>query len=181
VDDLADAIRHVGVAGGIIRRPADDIPGVGHFAVVADPQGATFILFKPDPEPANPQPPPAPGAPGTVGWHELHAADEATAFAFYEKLFGWKEGESHPGPAGLYRTFTTNGGAGGLMTKLSPGNPHWQYYFNVPDIDAAVASIASAGGTMEPGWPREVPGGSWIVTAQDPQGAHFALVGPKAA
>jgi uncharacterized protein len=27
--------------------------------------------------------------------------------------------------------------------------------------------------------PHEVPGGSWIILGQDPQGAMFALVGPK--
>jgi predicted enzyme related to lactoylglutathione lyase len=182
VDDLAAAVRHVGVAGGIIRRPAAEIPGVGHFAVAADPQGATFILFKPDPEPTNPQPPASEGTPGTIGWHELHAADETTAFAFYETLFGWKEARSDDlGPLGTYRTFTTNGGMGGLMTKVSPSNPHWKYYFNVPDIDAAIAGIASAGGDMDAGWPREIPGGNWIVMAQDPHGAHFALVGPRPA
>jgi predicted enzyme related to lactoylglutathione lyase len=34
---------------------------------------------------------------------------------------------------------------------------------------------------MQPGWPREIPGGGWIVMAEDPQGAHFALVGPRTA
>ncbi|TIT61247.1 MAG: VOC family protein, partial [Mesorhizobium sp.] len=26
--------------------------------------------------------------------------------------------------------------------------------------------------------PMEVPGGSWVVQCQDPQGAHFALMAP---
>jgi uncharacterized protein len=34
--------------GANVRVPATDIPNVGRFAVIADPQGATFAVFKPD-------------------------------------------------------------------------------------------------------------------------------------
>src|SRR6516162_975544 len=48
-DDVdADATR-VTAAGGAIRRPPEDIPNVGRFAVAADPGGAVFLLFKPNP------------------------------------------------------------------------------------------------------------------------------------
>jgi predicted enzyme related to lactoylglutathione lyase len=68
---------------------------------------------------------------------------------------------------------------GGMMTKMAETpRPHWLYYFNVDAIDAAVARIAAAGGKVVNG-PMEVPGGSWIVNAVDPQGAMFALVAPK--
>ena len=40
---------------------------------------------------------------------------------------------------------------------------------------AAVERINVAGGQVLMG-PMEVPGGSWVVQACDPQGAHFALV-----
>ena len=43
VDAAADGIRQ---ADSAVRREPDDIPGVGRFAVVADPQGATFNLFQ---------------------------------------------------------------------------------------------------------------------------------------
>ena len=36
----------------------------------------------------------------------------------------------------------------------------------------------NAGGKIING-PMEVPGGSWIVQCKDPQGAMFALVGPR--
>ena len=42
----ADIVRLL-AAGGSQRKPAEDIPGIGRFAVVADPQGAVFILFTP--------------------------------------------------------------------------------------------------------------------------------------
>ena len=33
-------------AGGVVHHAATDIPGIGRFAVVADPQGAVLTLFK---------------------------------------------------------------------------------------------------------------------------------------
>jgi len=53
----------------------------------------------------------------------------------------------------------------------------WSFYVNVAGIDAAVARIATHGGAVLMG-PHQVPGGSWIVQAVDPQGARFALVSP---
>jgi predicted enzyme related to lactoylglutathione lyase len=45
----------------------------------------------------------------------------------------------------------------------------------VGGIDAAADRVRSAGGAIRMG-PVQVPGGSWIVQATDPQGALFALV-----
>src|SRR4051812_28253761 len=66
VDDVDAAASRVEQAGGTVHKPAEDIPGVGRFAVVADPQGASFVLFRGSSE----QPPqrPAPGVPGSPGW-----------------------------------------------------------------------------------------------------------------
>jgi predicted enzyme related to lactoylglutathione lyase len=65
---------------------------------------------------------------------------------------------------------------GGMMDKpAGVPAPVWNFYVNVDGIDAAVERIQSAGGQVLMG-PHEVPGGSWIVQATDPQGAAFALV-----
>src|SRR5579863_8666094 len=50
VDDVDSFAARAKAAGGAIHRAASDIPGVGRFAVAADPQGAAFILFKPSSE-----------------------------------------------------------------------------------------------------------------------------------
>lgn len=47
VEDVDAKATEIAVAGGRVLRPADDIPGVGRFAVVADPQGAMFALVAP--------------------------------------------------------------------------------------------------------------------------------------
>ena len=58
--------------------------------------------------------------------------------------------------------------------------PFWGYYFAVPDIDAAQGRAVAGGGTLLNG-PMEVPGGAFIAVATDPQGAWFAVLGPKSA
>ncbi|HPU16603.1 MAG TPA: VOC family protein, partial [Polymorphobacter sp.] len=73
-------------------------------------------------------------------------------------------------------------GAGiGAVTPCPLGGPPtvWTYYFRVPDIDAAVARVTAAGGSIADG-PSEVPGGDHIIIGTDPQGASFALVGKRA-
>jgi len=176
VSDVDAYAARVTAAGGSIRRPPEDIPGVGRFAVAADPHGAAFILFKgnSDAEPA----PVAAGTPGHIGWHELHAGNGASAFTFYADLFGWTKDEAiDMGPMGVYQTFASGGPAiGGMMTKTDDmPAPCWLYYVNVDGIDAAVARIGQNGGKVIMG-PHQVPGGSWIVQGFDPQGAMFALV-----
>jgi hypothetical protein len=180
VDDVDGTVQRVKSAGGTIHHPPTDIPGVGRFAVVTDPHGAAFIVFKPNSTEA-PPPPPAPGTPGHVGWHELHAGERESDFAFYAKLFGWSKGEAHDmGPMGIYQLFATGGDpVGGIMTKTPDiPAPFWLYYFNVEAIDAATARATQGGGKVVNG-PHEVPGGSWIVQCLDPQGAMFAMVAPK--
>ena len=104
------------------------------------------------------------------------------ALAFYGKLFGWREIETHDmGPMGLYRLFGVGDEAmGGMMTKPAeaPGPVCWQYYFNVDDIDASAERVKAAGGQVLRG-PMPVPSGVWVLHANDPQGVFFALSGPK--
>jgi predicted enzyme related to lactoylglutathione lyase len=68
-----------------------------------------------------------------------------------------------------------------MMTKPAEfPAPAWLYYFQVTGIDAAKQRVEAGGGKVLNG-PMEVPGGGWIVQAQDPQGAMFAVVGTRAA
>ena len=162
--------------GGQIFKPAQDIPGVGRFAVLQDPSRAHFIIMKPN---SNEQPTAVPdGTPGHIGWRELMSGDWQKAFAFYSALFGWKKTEAMDmGPMGTYQLFETGPGqTGGMMTKApqDPSPPHWNYYFNVDSLDAAVTRAKGKGARviMEP---MEVPGGGWACGCIDPQGAAFSL------
>ncbi len=180
VDDVDATARQFSELGGRIQREPEDIPEIGRFAVVADPHGAVICIMTPIP-PKDPPPELAPGDLGNVGWHELYAGDGEEAFSFYETVFGWTLSRAVDiGPMGTYRVFAHAGqDIGGMMTR-PPGVPVacWVYYFNVDAIDAAVGRIEAAGGKVANG-PMEVPGGSFVVQATDPQGAFFCLVAPK--
>jgi predicted enzyme related to lactoylglutathione lyase len=150
------------------------------FAVMSDPQGAAIVIFTPNP--AMPSPArPAPPTPGTIGWHELYTTDLEGGFEFYKKLFGWtKVSEMDMGAMGVYRIFDEGNhqemGDGGMMTK--PAHipvSCWNFYFHVDSIGAAIERVKTGGGKILNG-PMEVPGGSWIINGQDPQGAMFSLV-----
>ena len=176
VDDVDKTAARLASEGGKVHRPPCDVPGVIRFAVVADPQGAGFLIAKGLVGDAPPELPI--GTPGTVGWRELYAADGSSAIAFYEKMFDWTKADANDmGPLGIYQLFATGDvPVGGIMTKPATiPTPHWGYYFNVDGIDAAAARVTAAGGNIING-PHQVPGDQWIVQCTDPQGAMFALV-----
>jgi uncharacterized protein len=159
--------------GAKVWKAASDIPNVGRFAVLADPQGATFAVFTP----GGPPPPPGPPPQGGFSWHELATTDVAAALRFYGGLFGWTKGVSHDmGAMGVYQLFEHGGAAvGGMANTQGPSTPpSWLSYVHVADSNRAVAAAKAAGGRLLHG-PVEVPGGSWIALFLDPQGGAFAV------
>ena len=179
VNDVDASAAQAKRLGGTVNVPPTDIPDVGRFSVISDPQGSVLALFKA--LTAAPDQPPAPGTPGRVGWHELLAVDRETAFAFYSELFGWQKSDAiDMGPMGTYQLFSTGGQVIGGMFNKPPAipAPFWLYYVNVGDIDAATDRVKAGGGQILNG-PMEVPGGDWIIQGMDPQHAMFALVGKR--
>jgi predicted enzyme related to lactoylglutathione lyase len=179
VEDVDAMAGKIAAEGGTVHRGPMEVPGVIRFAVVADPQGAVFIIAKG--LQAGPMPGLPVGTPGTIGWRELFAADWEKDFAFYQKLFGWTKAESHNMEGhGVYQLFAAGDAPiGGMMNRMKEmPQSWWNYYINVDGIDAAKARVEKAGGKAMMG-PMEVPGGQWILQAQDPQGGFFALVALK--
>ncbi len=181
VDDVDPFAARVAASGGKVHRPPTDIPQIGRFAVVADPQGAVFVLFHPLPTATPPDL--RHDTPGTIGWCELMAGDGETAFDFYAGLFGWTLTDTlDMGPMGKYHLFAPGGAepVGGIMTRM-PEMPAalWRYYFRVDGIAAAADRVRGAGGTVTRE-PQQVPGGEWILHGSDPEGTFFALVSEAA-
>ncbi len=183
VDDCDAAAEKIRALGGQVHKAPADIPGTGRFAVVADPQGAVFGILQP--LPMDPQPPVEAGAwnqqkESHGNWIELMSSDPAAGFDFYAELMGWTKGDGMDmGPMGTYQLFRWNGAdIGGMMALGDSPVPCWLPYFGVNGVEAAIARITKAGGTVLHG-PVEVPGSAFIAMARDPQGAHFAIVGPK--
>jgi hypothetical protein len=170
--------------GGKIVKDAADIPTVGRFAVLQDPQGATFLAFTPL---QSMTPIGDPGVPvvGDFSWHELVTTDWRAGLAFYKALFGWEETESMDmGPEmGTYQMFGLAGKTfAGAFNKPAnmPGPPFWLPYIKVADATTAAASTTRLGGHVMNG-PMQVPGGDWIAQGADLEGAAFAVHSAKPA
>ncbi|WP_407164610.1 VOC family protein [Bradyrhizobium sp. ORS 111] len=177
VDDIELTVRRIQDLGGAIYVPPTNT-NIGRVSIVADPQRATFGLVSGSTVASLSVE--GLDAPGRVGWHELLAADWRKAFGFYSEVFGWQRVESGVPAAEPYLLFSAGGPTIGGIFNKRPLEPiaFWLYYFNVDDVDAAIARVKAAGGRVYEG-PLELPDGSWIVRCIDPQGATFALEGSR--
>ena len=174
VANVDETVKKVKELGGKVMKEAEDIPTVGRFAVVTDPQGGAISLFTPKGEmklhDMEQQ--------GEFCWNELMTTDLEGAFAFYEKIFGWtKIQDMDMGPMGTYRIFGIGDKQVGGMMKKPDGAPMptaWTYYAQVADVEAAIARATKQGAKVLNG-PMDVPGGGRVAVLMDPQGAAFAM------
>ncbi|MDP2283225.1 MAG: VOC family protein [Pseudohongiella sp.] len=180
VDNVDACLERLTAAGGTVMMPAADIPGAGRIAMVTDPQGVPFYVMRGEGD--EPSLSFAADKPrnGHCAWNELASTDPASAWAFYSGLFNWvSDGEMDMGPMGKYQFIRHGGVIGALMPKpLEMPVPMWSYYFRVADIDVAAKAVTDNGGQVFYG-PGEVPGGDFIISGMDPQGAAFNLVGVR--
>jgi predicted enzyme related to lactoylglutathione lyase len=99
-------------------------------------------------------------------------ADTSKSQAFFTALFGW---QVHPMP---------KGGAWFQGPRIRIGlhgndpGPHIYVFFEVPDLDAAMASVRHAGGYADP-FPTDEAGFGRFATCRDPLGIAFGLHQPE--
>jgi predicted enzyme related to lactoylglutathione lyase len=159
--------------------PPTDIPGVGRFAMILDPQGVATYIMRGAVEGASSHSFAA--KVGHCQWNELVTTDPVAALAFYTRNFGWTKGDVMPmGPLGDYQ-FVLSGEVriGAMMKRSREGAvPLWRFYFGVDDIDRAATAITAGGGRLL-GELQQVPGGGYAAVAVDPQGAEFGIAGPR--
>jgi len=174
VNDVDATTRQLSDGKGQVYRLPEDLAGVGRLSVVADPQGATFMLFRP----TGPLPPSA-TAFGAVAWRELHCHDVAEALSFYSGLLGWTGAE--PGAVDQHGrqeiTVTTAEGRdfGSFVRSPEQAKGEWIFYFSVADIDVAERAVLAEGGSIV-GAPYRLSNGLRGLKARDPAGGPFALV-----
>ncbi len=113
--------------------------------------------------------------PGKFVWFECATRDLPRSQAFYGEVLGWKA-EVFPMGAESYtmiKADTTIGGWTALDAK-DPRAPHFVSYVSVDDVDATLARIAPAGGTIAaPAF--DVPSVGRMAAVVDPTGASFML------
>ena len=116
---------------------------------------------------------------GDFIWYELVTNDTATAEAFYGNVVGWRF--SGFGDGTDYRLFSageaTVGGLLALNDKMRDdgARPGWLGYIAVDDVDASVARVEGAGGTVH--MPAEdIEGVGRMALVADPQGVPFYVM-----
>jgi predicted enzyme related to lactoylglutathione lyase len=178
VSDVDATLASVQQDGATQCVPPTDIPGVGRFAMLLDPQRvAVYVMRSTLPETGKS----AFAALGHCQWNELATSDPAAALGFYTRHFGWRAGDAMPmGPLESYQFLLHDGVQFGAIMKRSrpDASPLWRFYFGVDDIDRASRAIIAGGGRLL-SEPQQVPGGSYAVVAIDPQGAEFGVAGPR--
>jgi len=179
VDDVDATAGRAVELGGRVVTPPTDIPTIGRYAVIADPQGAIVALVALDVEPQLPASP----MDAAIAWAELHTHDADAAWSFYSALFGWQVAtRMDMGEGWIYPIFRHQGDpedlwAGGIFDATrrgAPVRPHWKFYVAVEGMDAALERIRAAGGIVAHG-PDEVPGGGRAAEVADPQGGAFGV------
>jgi predicted enzyme related to lactoylglutathione lyase len=175
VDDVDATAERARAAGGAVVRSATDITGVGRWAQIADPEGATVGVYRAKDGDRLP----APG-PGRLFWTELLCRTPVASLAFYEKVADFAHSEMVVDGAPYY--VLEHGGVqrGGITVWSRPEpTPGWLSYVTVDDCDAAVARVRTQGGTVYDG-PADTPGIGRTALVADRDGTRFGLITPVA-
>jgi uncharacterized protein len=167
VEDVDETARKAEAAGGGIVAAPMDMPEVGRFAVISDPQGGVIAAYTPTGDPPNPE--------GTFVWDELATSDPDAAADFYNEIFGWTAQRADMGEGG-YTIFKRAGDADvGGASKASEGAPSaWIPYIATEDVDGTAARAKELGGTLIQE-PTDIPDMGRFAIVTDPAGAVFGL------
>jgi predicted enzyme related to lactoylglutathione lyase len=192
VDSADDAAAAVRSAGGSVLSEPFDVMTAGRMAVVADPEGAAFMVWEAkDNKGAG-----VVNEHGALNFNGLATRDPEAARAFYGAVFGWgvldlPAGQMWTLPGygdhleerspGLRAQMAGMGAPDGFIDVVAALTPlpsddsstpaHWTVTFGVDDVEATAAAAVELGGKVVSG-PVDAP---WVrrATIADPAGATF--------
>ncbi len=171
VADVDAAAKKAQDLGGKLLAGPDDIPNVGRFAVVQDPQGGVIAPFH---HIQGDMPDDAMPGIGEFCWEQLNTGDSEAATEFYTAVFGWTTAKMEGAEMTLFERENGDKQVASIF-PAPPGVPaHWLTYVVVESLDAANARVKELGGQVHL---DKVPVhgiGSFSV-CQDPQGAPICL------
>lgn len=173
VPDVDATARRARDLGATVAVPPTDIPNVGRFTLLLDPQGAPLAPLRMLEESPEVEGKPAPG---TFCWDELLSSDVEASLRFHTALLGWADKPMEMGPAGTYHLLSEGEKQrAGLMKAPRAGMPtHWLAYVVVDDVERSAERAAKLGGAvMAP--PADIPGIGRFAVVTDPSGAAIAL------
>jgi predicted enzyme related to lactoylglutathione lyase len=164
VDDLDAARAAILAGGGTVGQPQQR--EFGTVLDATDPQGTPFAVYRDTA--GTPRPALNGTGPGELSYITYEVPDSAAFKAFYGRVLNW---EFEPGRVqdgwSVRQTHPMAGAAGGAPTARTV--PMW----TVADIDAAVARVREAGGSVIQEPSVQAYGKSALCT--DDQGARFYL------
>jgi uncharacterized protein len=173
VTDIEACCRAASDAGGRVPIPPTDIPGIGRFAVILDPQGAAISPFQWETSSSSSRP----EGTGTFCWTELLTPDTRGAGEFYRRVFGWEVRPGRPGAFGPYWIFRSDGPAVAGMVQRPADTEYptrWLPYVRVEGLTGIAARAGQrGGGVLLPVTPITDEGHFAILT--DPSGAVFGV------
>ncbi len=171
-------LERAGAQGGIVLFPTAKIADLGSQAVIADPSGAVTGIWQGDSFHGFS----AIHEHGTPSFIAIDVPNYESEIAFYRSVFTWDpEEEEVDGHhyAGFMDKDSSRpiAGIGDEIENLAPGEaPHWTVFWQVDDVDAAVATVQELGGSV-----RMAPanrGLGRVALVADPCGAQFKLFSP---
>jgi predicted enzyme related to lactoylglutathione lyase len=172
--DIDASIAAATERGATLVVPAMVVADQGSMALLIDPAGGAVGLWQSDKHIGFTKY----GEPGSVVWDELQSKDFGTAKEFYAEVFGWTYDVTSDTEGFRYLTAKVGDDqVAGLLDAapfLPPEVPsHWAVYFNVADVDAAVATAVAAGASVQMA-PEDTPFGR-MARLTDSTGASFHL------
>lgn len=118
-------------------------------------------------------------APGTPSWVDLGTTDLEGTIAFYSGLFGWEINIGDPETGRYSMAMLADQPVAGLADQQQPGvPPRWTTYLTTADVDATVAAVGPAGGTVVMS-PMDVLDAGRMAIALDAGGATIAFWQPR--
>jgi uncharacterized protein len=170
VPDVDAAAAKVTATGGKVMMGPMDIPNIGRFVMITDPQGAAVALYK---DAKGDQTPAGPPAPGTFCWESLNTTDKKAACAFYAGLAPYQIKDFH-GNITLAIDETPSGGIGDV-SDVPPGvPPHWLSHVVVANLAESRARAVALGGTVMMA-EIDIPETGKMGVITDPLGAPLSL------
>jgi uncharacterized protein len=179
-DDISRTVKAAETDGALVISPVRAVADLGIQAVLVDPSGANVGVWQPGTFPGFT----VLNEPGAPSWFELLTRDYKGALDFYRSAFRWDTevvGDTDEFRYSVMRSPRGEDQLAGVMDAsgfLPEGTPsRWAIYFEVEDVDAAVAEVEARHGSVSVR-PADTPYGR-LATVADPAGAEFKLRGPN--
>ncbi len=184
VPDVDAAVAAIEQNKGKVVKAAMDVPDIGRFAFVSDPNGAMFAVFKgarsddPDTDQAKA---------GEFVWAEnltKNKKAQDAALAFYPAAVGYTASSMDVGEGKKKSKYDMLSMADGDKPKhragVVPAKPaslggHWLPWVSVDDVDGSVAKVKGLKGKVVTK-PHDIPGVGRAAVVTDPTGAPLGLL-----